>query len=234
MSSSKMLASMLPYGTSARVLLVLCCGFLFLPASAHANTCRAVEPPHYVVENGAVFYHFFEQAPQPVTGAEVASFKAIPQPPHKQAACEGAQVEFYAKDKLHVYYKENIISDAKPESFEILANSDYAKDAVSVFYSGQLIADADPKTFKVLIWPPDPLPEGAVAVINPNGENWSAYSTDSHHVWFNYMRDKIRLMPDCDAATFTLLPGHYSKDKNGVYREDQLVPNLDPKTFNGE
>ena len=40
-------------------------------------------------------------------------------------------------------------------------------------------------------------------------------------------------MPDRDPATFALLPMNYTKDRNGVYRNDRLVPGLDPKTFDG-
>jgi hypothetical protein len=184
-------------------------------------TCRSGGPPRYSVEGRAVVYDFYG-AKTRVTGADAASFNAIPLPRHALGPCEHATDEFYGADRSHVFYQGAAISNADPASFRPLAEYEYGADAKSVFYQGKPLADADPASFRILIWPDE------ASLRRPPGEKFSIYATDDRHVW-----EQGRPMPAFDAATFTLLPMSYVKDKNGVYRNDRLVPGLDPNSFDG-
>jgi hypothetical protein len=202
---------------------------LAFSAPAPATSCRSGGPPHYATESGTVTYDFYG-AKSRVAGADPATFKTLPVPPHALAPCEHEADEFYGADRRHAFYEGRIIPGADPASFRPLAESEYAEDKEAVFYQGKKLGGADPASFRILLWPREvpPTRRGAVYLKRPPGENFSIYAADARHVW-----EQDRLMPDRDAATFTLLPMGYAKDKNGVYRNDRLIPGLDPRTFDG-
>jgi hypothetical protein len=194
-----------------------------------ATSCRPGGPPRYSIEAGVVAYDFYG-AETRLADADPATFKALSQPPHALGPCEHEGDEFYGADRNHVFYKGKVIPGADPASFRPLGEYEYGADQSSVFYQGKKLAGADPASFRILLWPREtpPAKPGSVYLRRPPGENFSIYAADARHVW-----EQDRLMPDRDAATFTLLPMDYTKDKNGVYRNDRLVPGLDPKTFDG-
>lgn len=194
--------------------------FLCFSRPVLATTCRPGGPPHYSIAGGAVIYHFYG-AKIRVAGAD-GDFKAVPLPAHALGPCEHGDDEFYGADRSHVFYEGAAIAGADPASFRPLAEYEYGEDAKSVFYRGEILPNADPASFRILIWPDDP------SLKRPPGEKFSIYAVDARHVW-----EQGRLMPALDAATFTLLPMNYVRDKNGVYRNDRLVPGLDPKSFGG-
>jgi hypothetical protein len=165
-----------------------------------------------------------------LAGADRTMFKVMPLPSHPLAPCENEADEFYGADRSHVFYEGKIIAGADPASFRPLAEYEYGADRNSVFYRGEKLAGADPASFRILLWPHEtpPTKPGSVYLKRPPGENFSIYAVDARHVW-----EQDRPMPGRDAATFTLLPMNYTKDKNGVYQNDRLVPGLDPRTFDG-
>lgn len=69
-------------------------------------------------------------------------------------ACEGYEVkngQVYYKDWNEAHgTRENIISKADAQTFEILGNEAYARDKNYVFYQGQIIHGADPESFEPL------------------------------------------------------------------------------------
>lgn len=162
--------------------------------------------------------------------ADPATFKPLPQPPHVLGPCEHKADEIYGADGSHVFYEGRIIPGADSASFRPLAEYEYGADRRAVFYQGKRLEGADPASFRILLWPREtpPANPGTVYLKRPPGENFSIYAADARHVW-----EQGRPMPERDAATFALLPMGYTRDKNGVYRNDRLVPGLDPKTFDG-
>jgi hypothetical protein len=202
---------------------------LFFSCPGFTSTCRPGGPPHYATGDGAVTYDFYG-AKTRLAGADPATFKALPRPPHALAPCEHEADEFYGADRGHVFYEGKVVPGADPASFRPLAEYEYGADGSSVFYQGKKLEGADPASFRILLWPreaPGAKP-GSVYLKRPSGENFSIYAADARHVW-----EQGRPMPGLDAATFALLPMDYTKDKNGVYRNDRLVPGLDPSTFDG-
>jgi hypothetical protein len=202
---------------------------LFLARSGLANTCRTGGPPHYAIDGGAVIYDFYG-AKTRVAGADPATFKVQPLPPHALGPCEHAADEFYGADRAHVFYDGKVIAGADPASFRPLAEYEYGEDRKAIFYQGKALAGADPASFRILLWPDETVSAkpGSVYPRRPPGEAFSIYAADARHVW-----EQGRPMPERDAATFTLLPVGYTRDKNGVYRNDRLVSGLDPRTFDG-
>jgi hypothetical protein len=197
------------------------CIFLGFSVPVLATACRPGGRPHYSIAAGAVVYDFYG-AKTRLAEVDAANFKAIPLPQHALGPCEHAEDEFYGADRSHVFYEGGAIPGADPVSFRPLAEYEYSEDGKSVFYRGQILPGADPASFRILIWPDD------ASLKRPPGEKFSIYAVDARHVW-----EQGRLMPAFDAATFTLLPMNYVRDKNGVYRNDRLVPGLDPRTFDG-
>ncbi len=110
----------------------------------------------------------------------------------------------YAKDKHHVYTRENIFSEADPESFSILSMV-YMKDKNHVYRYGNILVNADPNSFQV---------------IN------DFYSKDSNNVF--YWENTIT---DADPNSFEVLLNQHSKDKNHVYYQSKVIIDANPLTF---
>ncbi len=133
----------------------------------------------------------------------------------------------YFKNNAHVYYGEEIVTDADPNYFELLGN-DFARDSQHVYFHGKPLPTEDPQLFRIL-----------------NGY----YALDSQRVYYfhtpmigadpktfeivfdNYARDAISLfyqgiqVKNIDAATFEVLDDQNNivRDKNGIYQNLQLV-----------
>jgi len=58
----------------------------------------------------------------------------------------------YAIDKKHVYYKNDIIKQADPKTFEVMKEG-YSKDMYRVFLDWDIVIFANPNTFKILDFP---------------------------------------------------------------------------------
>ena len=130
----------------------------------------------------------------------------------------------YAKDKNKVVYLmngggsfgERNISKADLKTFEIIKYA-YAKDVKNVYFRGKIIAGADPKTFQILD---------------------ADFSSDAKSV---YWHDKE--IKGADVKTFYVFelnyidaigdapPGDISSDKNNIYCNSLVLPEVDSQTF---
>lgn len=112
----------------------------------------------------------------------------------------------YGKDKNHVYWCNQIVADANPETFTILSK-EYSKDASHVFLTGgSIIVGADPTTFAPVLY-------SSLIAIEPLQ---TGYGKDANHV---YSQDHA--IPNADPATFALDP--VPSDKNWIYLNDTVV-----------
>ena len=133
------------------------------------------------------------------------------------------------------------------ESFKVI-NGPWAKDKNSVFYDGKaklnidvatfyfdknglpkdkeyvFTVDRDRNTDRMLVWKgADPKTFELISVKDPYKQNlWG--KDDKNYFWM--------LRPvDCDYANFEILDLSYSKDKDNVYYERNIVTDADPNTF---
>ncbi|MFZ2193637.1 MAG: DKNYY domain-containing protein [Candidatus Moraniibacteriota bacterium] len=53
----------------------------------------------------------------------------------------------YTKDKYHVYYSDEIVENADPNTFTIIEISPFAKDLKNIYYHGKIFYGADVATF---------------------------------------------------------------------------------------
>lgn len=110
-----------------------------------------------------------------------------------------------ARDKNRVYYRFVAIPEADSATIEQIKESLW-KDRRAVYLEGREIVGLDPTT--VRRYPP-----------------FSEYTSDDRSVFKMYK--KI----DRDLATFTVLQPPYTKDKNGVYYNDERMDIADPESF---
>lgn len=123
----------------------------------------------------------------------------------------------YAKDSKNVYYEGKLMKDVDIHSFEPIENGNshiYARDRNTVYYKDIKINGADPETFRVL-W--HPIYEGCAQ---------SHYAKDATSVYFKTLH-----VDGADPNTFEALIYGFGKDAVRVYKEEKLVPNLDPYAF---
>jgi len=123
----------------------------------------------------------------------------------------------YARDKEHIYYKEELLQSTDPDTFTILGDR-FSKDKNHVYCESKLIQDADPDTFASLS---------------------QHYYIDKNYVYYIY-RDIVYDYQKCTKITkanvesFVLINDHIhynAKDKNYVYSGGQIQKNIDPKTL---
>jgi hypothetical protein len=177
-----------------------------LPFETSNNSC-------YRIKDGKVYLRYYGGYPRPkevmlkVEGADAKSFKFIEN--SREGACQGG--DMFAKDEKHVFYRNEIIKMANPESFEVL-NYGYSKDEGYVFYRTSFIPKVDPESFFVI-----------------ENDRKRAYSADKYGL---IVRNK-RIGGQIDANSFELLFRPYSKDKNHVYYSDKfhVLEGADPTTF---
>lgn len=114
--------------------------------------------------------------------------------PYAQEGC-GEGAEFYALDHNHVYRRTEIIPQADPATFELLADG-YTRDAAQVFHfhfdDGLLLTEANPATFELL----------------GNG-----YARDERFAYYGGER-----ILGADGATFELIERAYARDNERVYK----------------
>ncbi len=127
---------------------------------------------------------------------------------------------FLAKDSSHVFYHEEIIKDADPNTLVIASHEEtskfksgliFLKDKEHVYYvqglaRAEVLPNADPATFEPLSW---------------------YYSKDAKNVYFF-----TDIVLNADPATFELLKEiYYGKDSKNVYSEGKIIQGADAKTF---
>jgi len=128
-----------------------------------------------------------------------------------------AGCRYYAKDKNHVFYYNEIL-DADPDSFTQIKTpsgecSPFSKDSGVVFYlNDQLPNFVDPQTFSVF--------------------DIEVFAKDRAHIYSGSVA-----INEADLATFEPLNYRYSKDKNNVYvtsrqtLETEVLVGADPISF---
>lgn len=120
----------------------------------------------------------------------------------------------YIKDQNAVYFGENKIDQADPQSFEVIYFT-LARDNKHVFLEDKIIKDADPNSIEVL-------PSSGLLFLK-----------DKNHIFSQAINGDATSF--ADATTFQSLDYNFFKDKNYVYFYDgsQLhkITNVDPKTF---
>ena len=146
----------------------------------------------------------------------------------------------YAKDKTHVFYRNEVISNADPETFETLSWY-YAKDKNHIYQYEKIVDDVDMKSFipmkgyfgkdqrHVYCY------EKIVKNLNPS--TFKIYSDayigdDKTILWYGsncYGEPEMLLNPDI--PTFTVLGYTYAKDKQHVYYYSKVMEDADPTTF---
>jgi hypothetical protein len=154
-----------------------------------------------------------------VTGADVATFEVIP----NQNAEPGPLSDEFAKDKNHIYYFGDVVSQADPVTFSVLLDSTgfdwgYAKDKNHFYF-----IDENSGTWVNVI----PNVDYATFVVLGNG-----YAKDKSHVWYNNFSQVVTPpLQRADPATFTtnVQPNCGqncyvdAQDKNHKYDQGQVV-----------
>lgn len=166
----------------------------------------------YQVKNNKVYYNNYI-----IKKANIKSFKKLK--------------NGFAKDKLGVYYKGELIK-LDPKYFQII-KYDYCRDNKKIYTGEYQLKNIDLSTFKVL---------------NRN------YSKDKNYFYYgiskiqelnakqvkiyeNYILDDKKVycgskeIKACDPKTFEVLGYLKSKDKNYVYDEEDPIPRADPGSF---
>ena len=85
-------------------------------------------------ENAGKIYYYMES--EELKDADVITFQILS---GKVTTCTQSA---YAKDKKNVYYRNKMILEADPDSFEIIG-SNYSKDKDNIYYKGEKIKKAD-------------------------------------------------------------------------------------------
>ncbi len=147
----------------------------------------------------------------------------------------------YAEDARHIFFEQNIVVGADPQTFSIIASTMdspyaaefgyvFAKDAVHVFDSGSLLKGADPATFtfdgdtgvardKNHVWVTDGDPASLIMVPNADLKTFSAlnelYFTDSRKVFFESINAPTVTVSSivADPATFRIFTRNYWQDE---------------------
>ncbi len=196
------------------------------------ETFRVIENSPYALDKNRVYYSSTVRyasangSIEVIEGAEPASF---------EAACTDSYIcRNYGKDANHVYYNNQIIKDADPNSFQLndhgygfddqhvyfyglliegshggsfeSVDYYYFKDRSQVYYYGKVIEGMDGSSFKVF----------------PN----SNIGTDGSLVCCH-----DRIMEEADAASFMDLGCGYFKDQKHVFSKGMVVKGVDPGSF---
>jgi hypothetical protein len=173
---------------------------------------------HYQAEQGQVAFIYYNvgvgRAVKNVAGADTSSFQQL-----KNGE--------YARDKNHVYWRGEIISNAEPASFELLAGR-YAKDSEHVYLDLNVVEGADPKTFQKLpgkeIWGRDGndfyYGQEALHVSDPGSfmilnDGWAK---DQHcYYYYAYGYLNVSRKVECDYASMKILNHRWAKDSRRAY-----------------
>lgn len=110
----------------------------------------------------------------------------------------------YTRDNGNVYYFDNLVQGADPNTFEYI-NQNYIKDANFVFCRGNKIENADRDTLIEMKY---------------------RYAKDKNNVY----RD-CSILPEVDSSSFEIISYVYTKDKKNVYNNDNIIENADPNSF---
>lgn len=188
----------------------------FLAITVFLTSCWSFDKSDkscYRIKNSEVYLRYYGGYPRAkevllkVEGADYQSFKYIED--SREGACQRGYM--FAKDKKHVFYRNQKIQFASPETFVALSYG-YSKDKNSVFYKELLLEKVDPESFFVI-----------------KNDRKHAYSADKYGM---IIKNK-RIGKQIDIHSFELLFKPYSKDKNNVYytEEFNVLKGADPESF---
>lgn len=142
-----------------------------------------------------------------IVGADVASFQAFE--------------DGYAKDEYFVYFRGEVIPGADAETFVSFGPIDvpYAKDKHVVYRENERIDGFEPSSFRIV----------------DKSSRRAIYLADDKRVgmevWFSDDQVGTEEIPDADPATFEVVAGWWSKDKNNVFYKTKALENADTETF---
>lgn len=158
----------------------------------------------FSIRNGKI-YPGGEEDQDPIKGADIATFKV---------AVKGSRKNFWAKDKNHVYFSANVLSQADVKTF-VLLSEQIAKDKNHVYcwdfnkggFSGELNTLGNPNTFKMLTSPGD----------LPDSQFW--YYRDANHIFSKW----CTLVDGADPNSFEMVPNPTTKfDAKDKWRKYSL------------
>lgn len=110
----------------------------------------------------------------------------------------------YTKDNGNVYYFNNLVQGADPDTFEYI-NQDFIKDINSVFCDGNKMVDADRDTFVEMDY---------------------TYAKDKNNVY-----KKCFILSGVNPNSFKIISFYYTKDNKNVYYLDKVIKNANPGSF---
>ena len=163
----------------------------------------------------------------------------------------------YAKDKNTVYYRGQVISDAKSDSFEMVS-FDCAKDEIAVYCHGNKVTTPIDAASFAYLYQPDSISAtpyyrdksrvyhystdqdlNAVEGADPDSftfGKYGRYAVDKTSVFFD-----SKIIKGSDGPSFSVLKNTtlayvknktlYAKDKNQVYFRGQVIPQANPEMF---
>jgi hypothetical protein len=140
----------------------------------------------------------------------------------------------YAKDKRYVFWNDQKIDGADPESFELM-NNHFTKDKNNLYCDGKITTKVDKESFVALtenlskdvshvyydgcnfkIFQAVDL--GSFEIIGTTTDSsYSSYSRDKNHAFFNNSHGAPVVIKGIDAASLEYLGGYYIKDSKGIY-----------------
>ena len=154
----------------------------------------------------------------------------------------------YTIDSKHAYYKDEIIADADPKSFEIVEVTNgkkksyykYAKDANKVYLENKVIPGADPSTFELL--------GGGYGFSkdSQHGYHDTLALVGSHGASLELMEDMFptvlrdknqayddegKVIPDVNGGLLKRLSEEYASDGKVVIYRGEVIPGADGATF---
>lgn len=91
----------------------------------------------------------------------------------------------YVKDRNQVFYLGRKISNADPESFEVLNGGPFSRDKFRVYYSTDTVPGAHPETFQVLE---------------------RSYSKDAQNVYYLENGNQVKIIDNADPVSFKVTP----------------------------
>ncbi|MFA5132210.1 MAG: DKNYY domain-containing protein [Candidatus Paceibacterota bacterium] len=175
------------------------------------------EKHKYTSGNGNVYFDGLK-----IEDAEQKSFQIIDQNPFPTRRYSGENIAHYSKDKNKVYYDGKVIQSADGTSFVVVwpdvlgTEQVYAQDVSNSYYKGEVILPkVDSASFKPL------------GVLSNGWRVGGNYSRDKSHIYY-----KSAEVIGADLSTFNSeYEDGYAADKNKVFLEGVVVPNMDPKKF---
>lgn len=153
----------------------------------------------------------------------------------------------FAKDKNQVYYGNKVIQNIKPNDFEIFnGNSHYGHNKKQIIYGTGVVAAANLKYFVPLnkhfgkdkdhvFW------GGQITKYDPSSFYvfptgfYVKDKTGVYSLFPNFGNDPPKKLKMADAGSFSEIHfdiyGFYTKDKNHVYFNDEIITGANPETF---